>query len=224
MTTTKRTIAFGDIHGCAKTLIALLEKLDVSTDDKLIFLGDYIDRGPNNKGVIICLMALIQNGYDVVTLRGNHEQMFIDSENGFLAFSTFVNNGGDKTLTNFGSDFFNELPKDFQDFFLKTTFYYETDTHIFAHAGLNFGNLDLFEDKEAMLWARGFRAQQPALGTRKLIHGHTPIPFEKLLAQDGNCINIDNGCVFAGEEKGYGNLVAYICETNEYVMVANCEE
>jgi serine/threonine protein phosphatase 1 len=220
---TTRTIAFGDIHGCAKSLLALLEKLNVSTEDTLIFLGDYIDRGPNSKGVVICIMALIENGFNVITLRGNHEQMFMDSEYGFLAFNNFIQNGGDKTLENLGQDFFHELPQHFQEFFTNTKHFYETGTHIFVHAGLNFDNEDIFADEEAMLWTRGFSNQQEKLGSRKLVHGHTPIPLKDLLNQKGNCINIDNGCVYKGKAEGFGNLVAYICETGEYVYVEYCE-
>jgi serine/threonine protein phosphatase 1 len=218
-----RTIAIGDIHGCANTLLALLDKLDITTADTIIFLGDYIDRGPDSKSVILCLLALMQEGYHIITLRGNHEQMFLNSEQGFSAFSHFVNNGGDATLENFGCDFFNELPHHFQEFFLNTKYYHETDTHIFVHAGLNFDKENILEDTEAMMWVRGFEPNQEKLGHKKLLHGHTPLALQYILNQKGNCINIDAGCVYHGRAEGMGYLVAYVCELEEFVWVEMCE-
>jgi serine/threonine protein phosphatase 1 len=219
-----RTIAIGDIHGCAKTLISLLEKLNIDQEDTIIFLGDYIDRGPNSAGVIHTILALQQRNYRLRTLRGNHEQMFLDSEDGFTQFQHFVQYGGDRTLESFDVDFLNELPTEYQKFFEKTELYYQSDDYIFVHAGLNFNNADLLQDTEAMLWIRGFADHQPSLQNKLMIHGHTPKPLDYILAQKGNCINLDGGCVYAGEEKGYGYLVAFICETREFVWVENCEE
>jgi serine/threonine protein phosphatase 1 len=218
-----RTIAIGDIHGCAKTLFALFDHLDIDKQDTLVFLGDYIDRGPDSKGVITCLLALEEQGYNTITLRGNHEQMLIDSEFGFSPFKDFVHAGGDKTLESFGKDFFHEMPQRVQDFFNNTKLYHETDTHIFVHAGLNFDKENILEDEDAMLWARGFDYMQPKLGNKKLIHGHTPLGLNDILVQNGNCINIDNGCVFKGRILNMGHLVAYICETAQYVFVPNVD-
>jgi serine/threonine protein phosphatase 1 len=221
----KRTIAIGDIHGCSKTFFALIEKLNLSEEDELILLGDYIDRGPDSKGVIHTIMALIENGYNVKCLMGNHEEMMFVSETGFYPFSTWIGNGGDATLENFDVDFFNEMPKPYKDFFQACLYYFETEKYIFVHAGLNFNNDNIFEDKEAMLWIRGFEAQQEKLGNKIMVHGHTPKPLQNILNQQGNCINIDGGCVFIEEKQtGLGNLVAIILETMEYVWVENQEE
>jgi serine/threonine protein phosphatase 1 len=218
-----RTIAIGDIHGCAKTFIALLEKLDIETVDTIVLLGDYIDRGPSSKGVIHIIFSLQDNGFNVITLRGNHEQMLIDSEQGFVQFSHFVKYGGDTTLESFDCDFLNEMPQRHQDFFNNTQLFFEKDDFIFVHAGLNFNNENIMEDTEAMLWERGFGDVQPKLQQKKMIHGHTPKKLEYIINQTGNCINIDGGCVYDKEEKGYGYLVAYICETNEFVSIKYCE-
>jgi serine/threonine protein phosphatase 1 len=221
----KRTIAIGDIHGCAKTFFALIEKLDISEEDEIILLGDYIDRGPDSKGVINTIMALIENDYNIKCLLGNHEEIMFVSETGFYPFSTWITNGGDATLENFEVDFFNEMPKAYQDFFKACLYYYETDKYIFVHAGLNFANENIFEDKEAMLWIRRFADNQPKLGNKIMIHGHTPKPLQEILNQKGNCINIDGGCVYIKEKQtGLGNLVAIILETMEYVWVENQEE
>jgi serine/threonine protein phosphatase 1 len=219
-----RTIAIGDIHGCAKTFFTLLEKLDLQDDDELVLLGDYIDRGPDSKGVIHTIMALQQNDYDVKVLRGNHEEMLFISETGFTNFSAWIGNGGDATLESFDKDFFHEMDEEYQAFFKATEFFYQKDNFVFVHAGLNFGVDNIYEDKEAMLWVRGFADHQPKLGNKIMIHGHTPKPITDIINQKGNCINLDAGCVYIKEGNGYGYLVAFVCETKEFVWVKNCEE
>jgi serine/threonine protein phosphatase 1 len=92
-----------------------------------------------------------------------------------------------------------------------------------VQAGLNFNNDDILADQDAMMWERGFDNFQSKLGNKILVHGHTPISLTQVLTQKGNCINIDNGCVYDKLEKGYGNLVAYICETGEYEYVPKCD-
>ncbi len=217
----KRTIAIGDIHGCASTLLALIHKLELTLDDEIYFLGDYIDRGPNTKGVIHTILALQQMGYHIHTLRGNHEELMMDSELGFFNFNTWIQNGGEQTLDNIGVDFFNEMPKAYQDFFENTKLYIENDKYIFVHAGLNFELEDIYSDKEAMLWVRGFEPLQPKLKDKILIHGHTPTPLVHILSQKGNCYNIDGGCVYH-YKPGYGYLVALVLETMQYVYVPYC--
>lgn len=97
-----RTIAIGDIHGCYNTTVALIDKIkyDDSTD-KLIFVGDYIDRGPNSYESIQYLKTLVERG--ATCLRGNHEQMAIDSTT--KGKYLWMLNGGEKTL-----DSYSELP------------------------------------------------------------------------------------------------------------------
>jgi len=92
-------IAIGDIHGCAKSLDALLERLELSDDDHLLFVGDYIDRGPDSKGVIDRLLDLREE-YECTFLRGNHESLML----GYLnagAFNLWRVNGGIATLQSY---------------------------------------------------------------------------------------------------------------------------
>ncbi len=71
-----------DIHGCSRSLRALIEDQIVpSLDDQLLFLGDYVDRGPDSKGVIDYVIWLQARGYNTVTLKGNHEEFFVKSKN-----------------------------------------------------------------------------------------------------------------------------------------------
>jgi serine/threonine protein phosphatase 1 len=221
-----RTIAIGDIHGCLQTFKKLvLETINLQDDDTLVLLGDYIDRGPDSRGVINFIFALQQSGYKVITLKGNHEELLQNSEYGFMAFHDFVRNGGDKTLESFDVDFLHEMQPAYQEFFNKLPLYYEQGNYLFVHAGFNFDKDDLFEDEEAMLWIRGFEPNQPKLGNKIVIHGHTPMPLNDILNQTGNVINIDAGCVFKSKNNmNYGHLVALHVEDMQYYSVPNCED
>lgn len=219
----ERIFAIGDLHGCSRTFEKLLmEKIRLQKDDKLYCIGDYIDRGPDSKGVIDLILKLRSAGYHIYTLRGNHEQMMMDAADDKKALKNWLDNGGKSTLKSFGIKSLNDLPGEYLSFLNETEYYLQEDNYIFAHAGLNFKNINLFEDKEAMLWERGFFPQQPALEDRLLIHGHTPIPLTFILKQKGNCINIDGGCVYRGRPN-FGNLVALNLKTREFLIEENCE-
>ena len=219
----ERIFAIGDIHGCRKTFEKLLfEEIELKKSDSIYCVGDYIDRGEDSKGVIDLILALRQGGYSIFTLRGNHEQMMLDAMNDKRALSLWLDNGGKKTMKSFGIKSLDNLPTEYFSFLNETAFYLEKDNFIFAHAGLNFINEDLFEDKEAMLWERDFYPQQAALKNRFLIHGHTPIPLNFILQQKGNCINIDGGCVYRNRPN-FGNLVAINLPNKDYLIMENCE-
>src|SRR6056300_118142 len=74
----KRLLAVGDIHGCLNQLKALMEQVVPSLADQVVFLGDYVDRGPASFGVIDYLLEFGKTFPSTVFLRGNHEQMFSD--------------------------------------------------------------------------------------------------------------------------------------------------
>ena len=76
----ERIFAIGDIHGCSKTFKKLLlDKIKINKSDTIYCVGDYIDRGEDSKGVIDFILDLRAEGYTIHTLRGNHEQMLLDS-------------------------------------------------------------------------------------------------------------------------------------------------
>ncbi|MEO5990177.1 MAG: metallophosphoesterase family protein [Ferruginibacter sp.] len=218
-----RTFAIGDIHGCCETFKKLLlANLNIDKTDEIYFLGDYIDRGEDSKGVIDVILKLRSEGYQIHTLRGNHEQLLLDSMIDEDEMKTWLKNGGNKTLQSFGIKSPNELPEKYLSFFKETEFYIEKGEYIFVHAGLNFDAEDIFEDKEAMLWIRDYEDFEPALGNRILIHGHTPVSLDYILNQKGNCINIDGGCVYP-QHNGMGNLIAYDLKKRDFIVEKNCE-
>ena len=217
----KRIFAIGDIHGCNEAFQKMLfEEIKVQKTDMIYCIGDYIDRGPDSKGVIDTILDLRNKNYNIKTIRGNHEEMMMHSEDGLRDFELWYSNGGDITLESFGVDTYDGFKKEYKDFFEGTVFYLTDENYIFVHAGLNFEASDIFEDKEAMLWKRDFSPEQPVLGNRILILGHTPLPLRSIKNQKGNCINIDGGCVYK-DKKGMGNLIAISLPEKEFIVVKN---
>lgn len=204
-----RKFAIGDIHGCNKTFKKLLlEVLKLTRQDELVLLGDYIDRGPDSLGVIQTILKLQNAGYTIHCLRGNHEQMMMDSATDVTAYFQWLFNGGEQTLASYNKTRFQDFPEVYRDFFNSTKLYLELDKCILVHAGLNFENENLFEDQDAMLWTRNFKIDTVKLASRILVHGHVPIALDKILAQKSNCFNIDGGCVFTNSKRNLGKLVA----------------
>lgn len=217
----QRIIAIGDIHGCNNAFQKMLfEELQVTKEDAVYLVGDYIDRGPDSKGVIDTILSLQEKDFQIHCLRGNHEEMMMESLIDEDLYYRWLESGGEETLESFHIASFSEMPEKYVRFFDNTKYYFDTGDYIFVHAGLNFNLENILEDREAMLWNRNYNPVQPALGNKLLIHGHTPKPLEYILTQKGNCINIDAGCVYTDEE-GYGNLVAIILPQKEFVVVSN---
>jgi serine/threonine protein phosphatase 1 len=219
-----RILAVGDIHGCAKTFRKLLlDGLKIRKSDTLYCIGDYIDRGPDSKGVIDFILELRGKGFKIRTLRGNHEQLMLDSIKGEEEEKQWVSNGGEETLESFGITSYRDMKLEYQDFFKKTRYYLVNGLYIFVHAGLNFGPEDPFEDRDAMLWIRNFVLDKQKLGDRIIIHGHTPKPLEEIVNPErDNVYNLDAGCVYK-DRPGHGYLVALNLTDREWMAVKNCE-
>lgn len=195
-----RLFAIGDIHGCARELETLLAKLAPASGDTVVFLGDYVDRGPDSRGVIDLVLDLASR-VKVITLKGNHEAMFLDflDRPASAGAGMFILNGGASTLANYARpDGSFELPKEHIDFLRSLRLCHETDTHYFVHAGVPLAPLDSFdpaEEETTLLWSR-----QPFLTTeyrwsKTIVHGHTPAARPELRS---NRINLDTGCVYDG--------------------------
>jgi serine/threonine protein phosphatase 1 len=220
----QRLFAIGDIHGCNRTLHTLLfDTLQVNKTDRIVCIGDYIDRGPDSKGVVDTIISLRNAGYHIDTLRGNHEQIMMQSVSDKDALKLWLRNGGRQTLASFGVDAFSDLSKEYRDFFSATLFYLEVGKYLFVHAGFDFVNEDPLQDKHAMLTIRKFYPRPEWLGDRIIVHGHTPIPYQNIVQQSGSSVvNIDGGCVYPQLE-GYGHLVALELHTMQFYGVRNQE-
>ena len=225
-----RRFAIGDIHGCARTFRALLKRIDLSHDDELYLLGDYIDRGPDSRGVLDLIMEMRESGYRLHGLRGNHEQALLDSvEVGWEEEQHWLLYGGDTTLASFGIRRAGDLPAPYVDFLRSLPFYLEVDEYILVHAGLNFRFPNPLQDPHAQLWIRDWYEQvnYQWLGRRIILHGHTPAPYLGIqlqlgLLDDQRYLDLDCGCVFAGTG-GMGYLVAFDLDRRKLFFQKNVE-
>jgi len=200
----KRYFAIGDIHGCLDKLKRLLNKIDITDHDELIFLGDYIDRGSDSKGVIDFLINL-KGRFKKKFLRGNHEDMFLraikDPPN-WGDLELWLRNGGNKTILSYqkksiGTEKTSDLfPQSHVDFIKKTKLYYQTNKYIFVHAGASPLIPMKNHDTDCLLWARDEFILDESTWPKKVIFGHTP--HKKPLLMD-NKIGIDTGAVFNGK-------------------------
>ena len=201
----------------------MLEEINIRKSDTIFCIGDYIDRGPDSKGVIDLILDLRKRGFRVSTLRGNHEQMMMESDAKRTDFMDWYINGGDTTLESFGVASFHDFALEYKDFFKRTRYYFESGPFIFVHAGLNFGPEDLFEDRDAMLWMRNITIDKKKLGDRIIIHGHTPRPLEEIVNPERDDVyNLDAGCVYK-DRPGHGYLVALNVTDGEWIAIKNCE-
>lgn len=167
-----RTIAIGDIHGCSKALEGLLDIIGPTAEDRLVFLGDYVDRGPDSKGVLQRLIDL--RGYcQTVFLLGNHEIMFRGALRG-LDPALWLQQGGGQTVTSYGGRLEN-VPLPHRQFLEACLPFYETSEAIFVHANY-IPSLPLGEQpEEALFWEHLWDRMPAAHITGKHVYcGHSP--------------------------------------------------
>ena len=211
-----RTIVIGDIHGCFKEVKALIEGLReqgkyTPETDKLVFIGDYIDRGDDPRLTVRYVRGLQEvYGDNIIPLRGNHEQMLIDYVKD-VDYS-WLYNGYEHTNDSY-KDHKEEMREDIL-WMAKLPFYYEDEHFIYVHAGIDKDKPMDLQKNETMLWAREDFFLNPKVYDKPIIFGHTPTMFmgdydTPLWLNGGNDIAIDTGCVFGGK------LTALIIEDDE---------
>lgn len=129
-----RIIAIGDIHGCSAALDAVLAGADPRPGDTVVTLGDYVDRGPDSRGVLDRLIALGER-CRLVSILGNHDEMLLDIVSlrpsllaGWLSF------GGDATLASYGCTSPQGIPEEHLAFLRSCVSWHETDGHFYVHA------------------------------------------------------------------------------------------
>lgn len=176
----------GDIHGCYDELCGLLDKIYKHADGKphkLIFVGDYVDRGPDSKNVVHQIMELEKAG--AVALMGNHEDMILSGE---LMYAT-------QTLVSFNGTVHDPMPEWALNWMKSLPKYYEDDTIIVAHAGMQPG-IPMNEQKDTfLLWYR-YPSLFGANSGKHFYHGHTPQMGK--IEQVADRTNVDTACVYGG--------------------------
>lgn len=190
--TPDRLLAIGDIHGCHQLLQQLLEKVQPTATDQLVFLGDYIDRGPESRQVIETLLQLREEFPRTVFLKGNHEQMLL----GFLADDDqlgFLVNGGTRTLQSYRQGEHVRIPETHLHFFDNLQTGFETEGFIFVHAGMRPG-IPFHQQRETdLLWIRADFLNSDYDWGKTVVFGHTP---QTEAMMEPTRIGLDTGAVY----------------------------
>lgn len=228
--------AIGDVHGCGKTLEALVNQIQPGKEDRITFLGDLIDRGSTHLRLFSLLEELIET-CSIDVIRGNHEQAYLEAlleiprKNWFgkvkrPLLEVWKSYGGETLLKEFGCALPEELPEFFVELVKQSVAYREVPEAFLVHAGFDFRSPNPFEDTHAMMWIRDFEVDLEITGGKRVVHGHVPVSLE-LIEQSLNhpkygFVDIDNGCVYR-DQPGMGNLIALELSSFSMVVQANQE-
>jgi serine/threonine protein phosphatase 1 len=216
-----RTLAIGDVHGCLTALDTLLGFVRPGPADQLVFLGDYVDRGPDSKGVLNRLLEL-RRVLDVVCLRGNHEIMMLGARQGRDDCRFWVACGGAEALESYagpdGVGTLDDIPYDHWHFLERLCVdWYETETRVFVHANLHPDKPLNEQPTEWLHWQPvSERWHRPHGSGKTMICGHTqqrggvPLRLMKAVCIDTwaygdgwlTCLDVDTGEYWQANELG----------------------
>lgn len=165
-------LVMGDIHGCRRALGTMLDLVAPGADDLIVTLGDYVDRGPDSKGVIELLLGL-KKSHRLVHLRGNHEIQMIRALETRRDRERFLSDlcGGQDTLHSYGGSF-DGVPEEHWEFMRSAELYHELEDHILVHAGLEAERAIAEQDRETFYYHR-FHGQQRHCSGKVIVCGHT---------------------------------------------------
>lgn len=212
-----RLLAIGDIHGCLGPLDDLLAWVDPRPNDQLVFLGDYVDRGPDSCGVLNRLIELRQQRR-AVCLRGNHEVMMLEAwKGGRDDKKMWLSVGGVQCLGSYGTapgrtGTFTDVPREHWDFLEHNLLdYFETERFIFVHAGVSHG-VDMDEQTDNVLYWEFLGNEMRHRSGKTVIVGHTSQKTGEPKVVPG-AVCIDTYC------HGGGWLTCLDAETGAYWQV-----
>jgi len=205
----ERVYVVGDIHGVVAETATLLrfleEKEGLTQDDLVIFLGDYIDRGPDTKDVVDLMLDFKERFPRSRYLKGNHEDMMLD----FLGFGghlgqAFLYNGGLETIQSYGISVFappremvDALPPEHFKFFCELESILIIDNYICVHAGLNPLRELQSQDDNDVFWIRDEFLNNIHSFEKTIIFGHTP--HQELFVHLPYKVGLDTGLVFGNK-------------------------
>lgn len=213
-----RIYAVGDIHGCVEELRALLGLIQVDAaahsdrEKVIIYLGDYIDRGPDSRGVVDLLIKEPLPGFESVHLKGNHEDTlarFLEDARiaplwlSFGGAATLLSYGvqppgfsaSDAALQRAGRELSASLPADHVAFYRRLRTKHLLGNYLFVHAGVRPG-VPLGEQREEdMIWIRNEFLSSKADFGKIVVHGHNITPSPDIWP---NRIGIDTGAFASG--------------------------
>jgi serine/threonine protein phosphatase 1 len=221
-----RRFVVADIHGCSQTFKHLVEhKIHLQTNDQLFLLGDYINRGPDSIGVLDYILELQDSDYQVFPLRGNHEQMLLESKSHQNPLEIFLPSTGTIALRKLNK----QLEEKHWKFFENLPYFYALDKFYLVHGGFNFKIENPLNDYHAMLWIREMKPNIHWLAGKSVIYGHTRTALTQIRASTAlrrPLIPLDNGCYTGVNQTDFtrfGNLCALNLDTLELLVQANVD-
>ena len=195
------TYAVGDVHGSLDMLKVLVDACRQHAEGRalqFVFLGDYIDRGPDSAGVVRFMMRLADElGDRLIALRGNHEAFVLGLLDGVVPLEVWLANGGVETLDSYGVREVGDLPRADLEWMRSLRLSYDDGRRFFVHAGIDPHQALDAQDERDLLWIR-----EPFLSDRRdygrlIVHGHTPVPTA-VPDLRGNRLNLDTAAVYGG--------------------------
>lgn len=195
------TYAIGDIHGSLDKLKSLIAACRQHADGRemgLVFLGDYIDRGPESAGVVRFVLSLQSEMPErVIALKGNHEAWALAILDGMMPVRSWLLNGGAATLQSYGASDVGDLPRAHLDWMRSLRLTYDDGRRFFVHAGVDPQKPLDAQEESVLLWIREpFLLDKRDYG-RLIVHGHTPLVAAKPDLRS-NRLNLDTAAVFGG--------------------------
>jgi serine/threonine protein phosphatase 1 len=212
---TKRIIAIGDVHGCSVALKMLIAAINPQPEDTIVTLGDYVDRGPDSRGVIDQLIALVDR-CELIPLLGNHDFMLLESMSDQAMFNFWMSCGGNATLESYGGSLEN-IPFEHLVFLRGLQPFYETERYIFVHANYD-ERLPINQTPADLLLWQHVTPRPPGqhCSGKMVVVGHTPqgngcvLDLGHLLCLDTYCfgggwltaMNIETGELWQADQEG----------------------
>jgi serine/threonine protein phosphatase 1 len=224
----RRTLAIGDIHGCFRALSTLEEFVPFERSDRIITLGDYVNRGPDSRSVLEWLIARAEQG-GLIPLRGNHELMMCAAKESPRHFDEWIASGGGATLRSYtsqtGPEALECVPAEHWRFIeQKCRPYFETSSHFFVHANVR-PDIPLDEQPDYMLYWEKFNDPPAHESGKTMVCGHTPQPdgpprsighaicIDTGVYRGGwlTCLDVDSGTYWQANQQGQTRS-GWLCE------------
>ena len=226
-----RRFAATDIHGCLRTFRQLVEEeLRLRPNDTLYLLGDYVNKGPDSRGVLAYIMQLQTAGYQVQCLRGNHEQELLDTIHGTPNANNMWKSAAERemVLASFGVKQPADIAPQYVAWMAALPLELELPDFVLVHAGYNFAlpPSEMRRDTHSMLYTKSFVFDPSRLGGKRLLHGHVPTPVAKVkanVAAEAGAIGLDTGGVYRHNPE-LRHLAALNLDSWELHLVENREE
>ncbi len=178
-----KTFVIPDIHGRLDLLqdgLAEVAGRSKGERDTIVTIGDYVDKGPESRGVIDRLRSAVSDGFELVTLKGNHDAIMVNALRDRSKMADWMAKGGDAALASYGGDP-DQVPQSHIDWLDRLRLFYVDRHRLYVHAGVDAGApLDL-QREETLLWKRYPKGYSGGFGNLHVVHGHDNDPTGPLL-------------------------------------------